>query len=177
MRCPTRCTKMWECAVWQAIASRSATARQPGEVGTSDAVPLSGRRFLLGGAWLEHRLDWAAQLRQPPIRVRMTAVFLRRFAFVYRKPSAPGTTRTCDPQVRSLMLYPTELRTLAARPGSGVDPCGQRHLPGGPILNHRARALYVKRDNGGVSDASASPLHGRSACGRAACMTQSSDLY
>ena len=27
-----------------------------------------------------------------------------------RKRGAPGTTRTCDPQVRSLVLYPTELR-------------------------------------------------------------------
>ena len=32
-----------------------------------------------------------------------------------RKRGAPGTTRTCDPQVRSLVLYPTELRARGVR--------------------------------------------------------------
>ena len=30
-------------------------------------------------------------------------------------PGAPGTTRTCDPQFRKLVLYPTELRAPRER--------------------------------------------------------------
>jgi hypothetical protein len=36
------------------------------------------------------------------------------------KNGAPGTIRTSDPQIRSLMLYPAELRAL----GSGVSRSG-----------------------------------------------------
>ena len=48
---------------------------------------------------------------------------------------APGTTRTCDPQLRKLVLYPTELRALEKR-GSSVaysraKTCGGR--PASPV--------------------------------------------
>ena len=34
--------------------------------------------------------------------------------------NAPGRTRTCDPQLRRLLLYPTELRERAARGGDVI---------------------------------------------------------
>ena len=39
------------------------------------------------------------------------------------KIGAPGTIRTSDPQIRSLMLYPAELR---ARIGGGLIEAGAR---------------------------------------------------
>ena len=54
-------------------------------------------------------------------------------AQVIELESAPGEIRTPDPQVRSLMLYPTELRARAADsteiPCAGNGPLAQR--PGG----------------------------------------------
>jgi hypothetical protein len=54
-------------------------------------------------------------------------------AQVIELESAPGEIRTPDPQVRSLMLYPTELRARAADsteiPCVGNGPLAQR--PGG----------------------------------------------
>jgi hypothetical protein len=46
----------------------------------------------------------------------------------------PGEIRTPDPQIRSLMLYPAELRGRllrgdTARPG-GASPCPRRKQPG-----------------------------------------------
>src|SRR6202050_5795119 len=52
---------------------------------------------------------------------------------------APGEIRTPDPQVRSLMLYPTELRARG---------CDLTENPGGPVIVSRS-VLVVPRRNAG----------------------------
>ena len=48
------------------------------------------------------------------LRARMMPyVRLERPGTLRRKNGAPGTIRTSDPQIRSLMLYPAELRARA----------------------------------------------------------------
>ena len=44
--------------------------------------------------------------------MRMSAVLSR---ITSERGGAPGTIRTSDPQIRSLMLYPAELRVLGRR--------------------------------------------------------------
>ncbi len=41
---------------------------------------------------------------------------------------APGTTRTCDPQLRKLVLYPTELRAPAHFPLAAGDNRPRRDI-------------------------------------------------
>ena len=42
-----------------------------------------------------------------------------------RESGAPGRTRTCDPQIRNLVLYPAELRALDRQAGRTLTESGR----------------------------------------------------
>ena len=47
-----------------------------------------------------------------------------RFIGLEKQNGAPGRIRTCDPQIRNLVLYPTELRArCAGKMGEGWAQC------------------------------------------------------
>jgi S-adenosylmethionine/arginine decarboxylase-like enzyme len=51
---------------------------------------------------------------------------------------APGRIRTSDPQVRSLVLYPTELRAHLSVSTCGVSTC---------VTNRAAKYLLIQRES------------------------------
>ena len=57
--------------------------------------------------------------------------FIETFKNIVRhwKNGAPGTIRTSDPQIRSLMLYPAELRARRHFMGAGSKAAPRRRLP------------------------------------------------
>ena len=66
-------------------------------------------------------------------------------------PGAPGRTRTCDLEIRRLLLYPAELRRLAMRHRT-VEPSGRGtgarrgRSPNGPVrATHQYRSVAAER--------------------------------
>src|SRR6185437_4420023 len=82
---------------WRAIRVAAARHRQPGDLGVPER-PAAARRVARGRAGA-HRP--AAGCRRVSWRTP-----------VYRDDGAPGEIRTPNPQIRSLVLYPVELRAL-----------------------------------------------------------------
>jgi hypothetical protein len=61
-----------------------------------------------------------------------------------KKIGAPGTIRTSDPQIRSLMLYPAELRARRRRFPSRMVALAQARCDiRGPALRHRVMKTHV----------------------------------
>ena len=82
---------------------------------------------------------------------------------------APGTTRTCDPQFRKLVLYPTELRALPRLPPEdGVqaganpsEPCpgSWRRGQSGANSSLRPDSLVCGKIQGNLEDPGPGPAH------------------
>ena len=104
---------------------RPATACAPPE------LRRAGRDCITGGGWRAQQDSFAKapapSLGEPSRRSRARSMRRRRMArsdglprssrgdHARAEAGAPGRTRTCDPRLRRPMLYPTELRALAAR--------------------------------------------------------------
>jgi hypothetical protein len=54
------------------------------------------------------RVNFRSEAKQDEAYTKMR-LSVAQVAKVFKKSGAPGRSRTCDPQVRSLMLYPAEL--------------------------------------------------------------------
>src|SRR5580658_4975765 len=57
------------------------------------------------------------------------ALSFSKLAFSLRKTGAPERIRTSDPQIRSLVLYPAELRALLEARSYIGEPCQRQGLP------------------------------------------------
>src|SRR5580692_6448701 len=68
------------------------------------------------------------------------ALSFSKLAFSLRKTGAPERIRTSDPQIRSLVLYPAELRALLEARSYIGEPL-QRQAPSGPQCRPGAAPL------------------------------------
>lgn len=70
----------------------------------------------------------------------------------------PGRIRTCDPQIRNLVLYPAELRAHTASPlGKHVQACNQLSSSGGATGNGKGATATPSSINSLASSGVALP--------------------
>ena len=78
------------------------------------------RGILVGASGFEPPTSWSRTRRANRTAPRPAGCTWVAAIVVHR--SAPGETRTPNPQIRSLMLYPIELRALAIMEETTADP-------------------------------------------------------